>query len=117
MVEIGNIHNGFLSSLDTFGIIGSIFFILWNLSLLVRIFRVRLVKDDPKTMVIRFLAFYLGGAILFYWIGAPGIGTFLPQEFALAGVFLRLCRSDSSEIEPRHLPNKVMLSRAEAVRA
>src|SRR5205807_8004572 len=39
-VEVGNIHNGFLSCLDAFGIIGTIFFVLWNLRLLTRTLKV-----------------------------------------------------------------------------
>jgi hypothetical protein len=41
-------------------------------------------------MALRFLALYLAVWIGSYWWGALHVGMFLPQEFALAGVLLRL---------------------------
>jgi hypothetical protein len=90
MVEVGNIHNGFLSCLDTFGIIGTFFFVLWNLRLLLRTFQVSFRNTTPEETGLRFLALCLGGSILCYWLGALNVGSFLPREFALAGVFLQL---------------------------
>ena len=83
-------HNGLLAGLDTFGIIGTIFFVIWNLRLLGRMFRVAQPREDPDGRALRFLALYLGVSIISYWIGALSVGSFLPQEFALAAVFLRL---------------------------
>jgi hypothetical protein len=95
MVETGNIHNGLLSTLDCFGIVGTIFFVIWNFRLLARAFRVPFKKNDSEGMALRFLALYLATSIIFYWVGASSVGTFLPQEFALAAVFLRLQQSTS----------------------
>jgi hypothetical protein len=92
VVEVGNIHNGFFATVDTFGIIGAIFFVVWNLRLLARTIRVPFARNDRSGVPLRFVALCLGGSILFYWIGASNAGTFLPQEFALAAVFLRLRR-------------------------
>jgi hypothetical protein len=89
-VETGNIHNGFLSSVDTFGIVGALFFIIWNVALVARAISVPFVRNDPNGRTLRFLALYLATSILCYWMGAQNLGSFLPQEFALAGVFLRL---------------------------
>jgi len=97
VIETGNIHNGFLASLDAMGIIGTIFFVLWNLRLLIRTLRIKFNKDDPAGVVLRFIALYLGVSIISYWTGASDVGSFLPREFALAAVFLRLQR----EVEPR----------------
>jgi O-antigen ligase len=97
MVETGNIHNGFFASLDTFGIVGTIFFIIWNLRLLARAFRLPTGKNSPEYTALRFLALYLAVWILAYWFGAQGVGSFLPLEFALAGVFLRLQEAITSE--------------------
>ncbi len=93
-IETGNIHNGFLASLDAMGIIGTIFFVLWNLRMLVRTLRIPFNKDDPAGVVLRFIALYLGVSIISYWIGAQDVGSFLPREFALAGVLLLLQRED-----------------------
>ncbi len=99
MVEVGNIHNGFFGALDAMGIVGTVFFILWNLRLLLRTFRVPRHSRDPAATALRFLALYLGVLILFYWMGAYTIGSFLPQEFALAGVFLRLQQTVAGDEE------------------
>jgi len=103
MVETGNIHNGFLAALDTFGIIGTIFFVAWNVSLLVRALRVRFDKSGGDYFAYRFLALYLAVSIISYWIGSSSVGTFLPQQFALVGLFLRL-REDlkPAESQKRH---------------
>jgi hypothetical protein len=90
MVEVGNMHNGFLACLDTFGIVGTIFFIIWNLRVLFRAFQISFKNTGPEEKGLRFLALYLGASIICYWMGAPNVGTFLPREFALVGVFLGL---------------------------
>ncbi len=97
MVETGNIHNGLLAALDTFGIIGTIFLVIWNLHLLTRTFAVSFRRGDEAGAALRFLALYLAVLIISYWFGALTVGTFLPQEFALAGVFLQLQRIMSAE--------------------
>jgi hypothetical protein len=96
-VEVGNVHNGFLATLDVFGVVGTIFFVAWNLRLLVRTLFVGFRTDAPSAMALRFVALSLGVSVLSYWIGALNVGSFLPQEFALAGVFLRLQRTVTSE--------------------
>jgi O-Antigen ligase len=89
-VEVGNVHNGFLAALDAFGVIGTIFFVAWNLRLLARTLFMDFRIKDPSATTLRFVALSLGVSILSYWIGALNVGSFLPQEFAVAGVFLRL---------------------------
>jgi hypothetical protein len=93
MVETGNIHNGFFSTVDCFGIFGTIFFVIWNFRLLARTFQVSFQKNDPSGLTLRFLALSLATSIIFYWISALSVGTFLPSEFAAAAVFLRLQQS------------------------
>ena len=97
MVETGNIHNGLFSTLDAFGIVGTTFFVLWNLRLLARTFRVSAPRNDPYGVALRFLGLTLATSIIFYSVGASTVGSFLPQEFAMAAVFLRLQRELSSE--------------------
>jgi O-antigen ligase len=97
MVETGNLHNGFLAALDTFGIVGTLFFIAWNVRLLIQTFRVKLRRNDPGGIALRFLALYLAVLIISYWVGSSSVGSFLPLEFALAGVFLRLQSSVNPE--------------------
>src|SRR5262249_8154443 len=90
--------NGFLASLDSMGIVGTLFFVIWNLRLLVRTLQVPFRKDDPSGMVFRFIALYLAVSIISYWIGAQDVGSFLSHELVLAGVFLRL-QSDQAAVE------------------
>jgi hypothetical protein len=89
-VEVGNIHNGLFAAVDAFGIVGTIFFVVWNLRILARTFRVSFRRNDGVGMALRFLALYLAVWIISYWVGALNVGLFLPQEFALVAVFLRL---------------------------
>jgi len=107
MVETGNIHNGLFAAVDAFGIAGTIFFAIWNLRLLVRTFRVSFRKKYPAGDALRFLALYLAVWIISYWFGAQSVGTFLPQIFAIAGVFLRLQDAMVSEAVTQHsVPTK-----------
>ena len=90
MVETGNIHNGLFATVDAVGIVGTIFFVFWNLRLLVRTFRVSFREREAGATALRFLALYLAAWIIAYSFGAFTIGSFMPQVFAFAGVFLRL---------------------------
>jgi hypothetical protein len=90
VVEVQNIHNGLFAAVDTFGIVGTIFFVIWNLRILARTLRMSFQRTDACGMTLRFLALYLAAQIGSYWWGALHVGMFLPQEFALAGVFFRL---------------------------
>src|SRR5262249_20297524 len=90
--------NGFLASLDSMGIVGTLFFVIWNLRLLVRTLLVPFRGDDPSGMVFRFIALYLAVSIISYWFFAQDVGTFLSHELVLAAVFLRL-QSDRAAVE------------------
>ena len=90
MVETGNIHNGFFATLDAVGIVGTVFFVLWNLSLFVRTMRIPFDQRGGDYLAVRFLALFLAVTITSYWMGATTIGSFLPGEFALAGLLLRM---------------------------
>jgi hypothetical protein len=99
-VEVGDIHNGLFASLDAFGITGAIFFVTWNLGLLVRIFR--RTEAGKDTTALRFVGLCLAVFVVSFWGGALNLGTFLPQEFALAAVFLRLQRELTLKPVPVH---------------
>lgn len=105
MVETGNIHNGLLAAVDTFGIIGTIFFVAWNIVILVRALRISFEPRFDDHFALRFLALFLAVTILFYWGGATSIGSFVPGEFALVGLFLRLSKDLTTEkiIDPRRV--------------
>lgn len=90
MVETGNIHNGLFATLDSVGIIGTLFFLAWNVVIVARAFKISLQGEGPEYRTLRFLAIYLASSSMFYWIGATTVGSALPGEFALVGLFLRL---------------------------
>lgn len=98
-VEVQNIHNGLFAALDTFGIIGTIFFVIWNVRILIRVFRVPFQSADACGMAVRFLALYLAVYVISYWVGALHVGMFLPQELALAAVFFRLREATGIEAD------------------
>jgi hypothetical protein len=102
MVETGSIHNGLFAAVDAVGIVGTVFFIIWNLRLFLRTFRPSFRQNQEGATALRFLALYLASWIIAYWFGAFTIGSFLPQEFALAGVFLRLQRAMASDSVTQH---------------
>ena len=92
VIETGNIHNGLLATVDCLGIIGAVFFVIWNLRLLLRTFRVGQPDKEPAGFALRFVALYLAVWIVYYWMGAKDVGSYLPRTFALAAVLLRLQR-------------------------
>ncbi|CAN5377464.1 hypothetical protein BH20VER3_BH20VER3_02640 [soil metagenome] len=91
-VEVGNIHNGSLASLDALGIIGTIFFAIWNIRLLFQTLQVSFAVKSEGSFTLRFVALGLAVSVLAFWLGAVTVGTYLPQFFASAGVFLGLKR-------------------------
>jgi O-antigen ligase len=121
VVEVGNIHNGLFAAVDTFGIIGTVFFVIWNIRILLYSFQI------PRTnaagaMTLRFIALFLSVTIISYWGGAQSVGSFVPGEFALVGVFVALRRalqSQPTEILPqprrkmsRAIPGEMISARA-----
>jgi O-antigen ligase len=114
-IETGNIHNGFLATLDCFGIVGTFFFVIWNFRLLVRTFKVARPEKEPGDFTLRFIALYLAAWIVCYWMGAATVGSFLPREFALAAVFLRLQRERAPQTIGPAVPDKLEPTRRGAL--
>ncbi|HEY1769206.1 MAG TPA: hypothetical protein VGG02_03005 [Chthoniobacterales bacterium] len=106
MVEVGNVHNGLFACVDAVGLVGTVFFVVWTAMLLWRTLHVSFDKANPAGFALRFLGLQLAVSILSYWFGAVTLGTFLPQQFALAGVFLRLSRGTSAK--PDLLPGNTI---------
>src|SRR5262249_2239097 len=91
-VETGNIHNGFLASLDSMGIVGTLFFVIWNLRLLVRTLQVPFRRDDPNGMVLRFIALYLAVSINSYWLFGQHVAMLWSGVLLRRGFFCRVLR-------------------------
>ncbi|MHA3771967.1 hypothetical protein ACXR0O_10565 [Verrucomicrobiota bacterium sgz303538] len=98
------LHNGFLSSIDCIGIVGTTFLIAWVLRTLWRIGCYLLDpsrhRDEPA---LRWLAFYLTSWTLLYWVGALKLSGFLPAQFVLTSLFVRLLKETSVQ-EDTQLP-------------
>lgn len=92
-VETGNLHNGLFATVDALGIIGTIFFVLWNGWIVVQTFSIRFRKGSEGGNALRFLALYIAVSTMTFWFSAQDIGSFLPRQFALAGVFLAMRRA------------------------
>ncbi len=99
MVETGSIHNGLFAAIDTFGLVGTVFFTIWTFRLFARTFRIPPRRNHPANAALRFLSLYLAVWIISYWFGAFTVGSFLPQEFAIAAVLIRLREAMAGETD------------------
>jgi hypothetical protein len=106
-VETGNLHNGLFAALDAFGLVGTVFFVVWVLRMLVRSLLISFRRGGSDATAFRFVALYLAVWIITYWFGAQTVGSFLPVQFALGGVFLRLQRERSSDLRAEQTDTKV----------
>jgi len=110
----GNIHNGFYSVIDRFGIIGLIFFTLWTSVVLWRICGY-LVKsrNKPLNPALNWLALYIVPYTLGFWPGALKVEQFLVPQLFLVGLFWALLRMEKEakerprEISPETVPNLI----------
>jgi hypothetical protein len=89
--------------------------VIWNLRLLLQTFRVARPEKEPGDFTLRFIALYLAAWIVCYWMGAATVGSFLPREFALAAVFLRLQRERAPQTIRPAVPDKFEPSRRGAL--
>jgi len=113
-VEVQNLHNGLFASLDTFGVVGTIFFAIWILRMLFRALQVPFARPGADATACRFVAIYLIVWILTYWFGAQTVGTFLPVQFALGGALLSL-RDKTKRREGSRLPEQTVAMRQRAM--
>jgi len=99
-----NLHNGFLSSIDSIGIIGCLFFITWVMTTLARVVLVLLRRDTNRQgPALRWLTVYLFMWSLSFWAGSLQFATFLPTQMVLAGLLVRLWQEYEHEAKRSHL--------------
>ncbi len=103
-VAVGNIHNGLFSAVDTFGLMGTLFFVIWNACLFIRVIRVPFNSRSSESFVLWFVGLGLASSIICYWIGAQTVGPFLMQEFVAASLFIRLREIFAEEKTPGPKP-------------
>jgi O-antigen ligase len=95
-----NLHNGFLSSLDTIGIIGCIFFITWVMTTLARVALILLRRDtDRQNPALRWLCVYIFMWSISFFAGSLQLATFLPTQMVVTALFLRLWQEHENEYE------------------
>lgn len=90
----GNLHNGFLSVLDRFGIVGGIFIFAFAVVAFMRFFNF-LLRNTPsqQTFALHWIALYGCMYCISYPIGALRVDDFLPTIIMLLGVFNALAKS------------------------
>jgi hypothetical protein len=90
-VVSGNLHHGFFSTIDRFGLAGMLCFVLWTFVALRRMFA-ELVSSrvSPMNPALQWLALYVISFTIAFPLGALKIETFLPQHLFLCGLFAAL---------------------------
>lgn len=110
-VVSGNIHNGFYSVIDRFGIAGLIFFTLWSAVVLWRIWKYLLQsRNKPMNPALQWLALYIIPFTLSYWPGALKIEAFIVQQLFFVGLFwalLELEKKSQSALAAKALAPKM----------
>jgi len=89
----GSLHNGLLSMIDRFGIIGALLLLGWTLFVILRIIR-RLTIEAEQTSVEKWLLLYIGAFTSCYFFGALRIDEFLPSQLLFVGLLESLISSD-----------------------
>jgi O-antigen ligase len=100
-VVSGNIHNGFLSIIDRFGIIGCILFLIWSVVVLRRMFQELLRnRKSPLNPTIQWICLYVIVFSVAYPLGALKIENFLPNQLLLCGIFAAIMASREKKLSP-----------------
>lgn len=87
----GHLHHGFYSTVDRFGILGALCFILWTFVALRRMFKELLSsRTRPMNPALQWLALYVIVNIIAFPIGALRVEVFLPHHLVLCGLFAAL---------------------------
>lgn len=91
---MGNLHNGFLSVLDRFGVVGGLF--IWAFTLVGLSRFIKFMLRDPglkKNPALHWIALYGSAWIICYSPGALRIDDFLGVMIVMLGIFNSLSRS------------------------
>lgn len=112
------LHNGFLSTIDTVGVVGGLIFIPWCLVQLVRAVRLMLRHDawkQPPTL--RWTCIFLFMWISSFWVGALKFEDFTPPLIIMVALMLSLRRRFlSGEYDDRPAPAVEAATREVAIR-
>lgn len=90
-VVSGNIHHGFYSSIDRFGLVGGLCFLLWTIFAIRRMFAELITsRTRPMNPALQWLALYVITFSFGFPLGALRVENFLPQQLFLCGLFAAL---------------------------
>ena len=93
----GNIHNGFYSIIDRFGLIGLICFLGWTLSVLCRLIKyLHESRNRPLIPATQWLCLYMIPFTIGFFPGALKVEQFMVQQLFFMGLFLALSRIEAS---------------------
>lgn len=103
-VVSGNVHHGFFSTVDRFGLIGGLCFIFWTFYMLRRMFmELAASRNAPMNPALQWLSLYVISFTIGFPFGALRAENFLPQQLILCGLFTALLaasKSSSSKSQP-----------------
>ncbi len=87
----GHLHNGFLSVIDRFGLLGLFLFLAWTGAIVTRLIRyMKLSRHEPLDPPLQWLTIYLTTFTLCYFPGALRVESFLPDQLFLVALFYSL---------------------------
>lgn len=87
----GHLHNGFLSVIDRFGLLGLILFLAWTGAVVIRLVRyMKLSRGEPLDPPLQWLTIYLTTFTICYFPGALRVESFLPDQLFLVALFYSL---------------------------
>jgi O-antigen ligase len=87
----GHLHNGFLSVIDRFGIVGLLLFLAWTSAVVVRMVRYLIIsRQSELDPPLQWLTIYLITFTLCYFPGALRVESFLPDQLFLTALFYAL---------------------------
>jgi len=99
-VVSGNLHNGFYSIIDRFGVVGLIFFLSWTFFVLKRLFQyLRKSREGPLDPSLQWLAIYIMTFTLCYLPGALRFENFLPAHLMLVAAFFAIYKQRKTSAE------------------
>jgi len=109
-VVSGNIHNGFYSAIDRFGLVGLLCIILWTAVVVRRIWKYLIEsRGKPMNPALQWLGLYIIAITIGFWPGALKIEQFLVTQLFFVGLFWALMGAERNA-EKKTVSEAVLVS-------